>query len=136
VQTVRVVAAVIERNGRILIGQRRRGAWHELQWEFPGGKVELGEEPAAALVRELREELDIQARIGEQMASYPVNYPGRTPIELLFYAVTDFDGEPRNLCFESIVWARPEELPAYDFLEGDRDFVRRLADTEGSLYRK
>jgi 8-oxo-dGTP diphosphatase len=133
---MRVVAAVIERGGRILIGQRRRGNWHALQWEFPGGKVEPGEEPAAGLIRELREELDIQARIGERMASYPVNYPGRTPIELLFYRVIDFDGEPRNLSFESIVWAQPEELPGYDFLEGDRDFVRRLADAVGSRNRK
>ena len=68
---VEVVAAVIERRGPegslILIGQRKPGGRHALQWEFPGGKVEPGEEPREALVRELREELSIEARIGDEI---------------------------------------------------------------------
>ena len=59
-----VVAAVIERDGQILIGQRKARGRHGLKWEFPGGKVEPGEEPRAALARELREELAIEAVIG------------------------------------------------------------------------
>src|SRR5258708_3567069 len=123
---LQVVAAVIERDGRILIAQRRRGTSHEFKWEFPGGKVEAGEEPRAALVRELREELAIEATVGEEMAREDVAYPGRRPIELRFYRVTAFQGEPRNLDFEQIAWTRREDLEAYDFLEGDLPFVKVL----------
>ncbi|HEY2844155.1 MAG TPA: methyltransferase domain-containing protein, partial [Bryobacteraceae bacterium] len=70
-----VVAAVILREGRILLCQRKRGGRHSLKWEFPGGKVESGEEPRAALARELREELDIEAVIGAEMDSYEIAYP-------------------------------------------------------------
>jgi mutator protein MutT len=120
------VAAVIERDGRILIAQRRRGASHEFKWEFPGGKVEPGEEPRAALMRELREELGIEAMVGEEMAREDVAYPGRKPIELRFYRVAEFRGEPRNLDFEQIVWAERAALESYDFLEGDLPFVKVL----------
>jgi 8-oxo-dGTP diphosphatase len=129
---VLVVAGVIERDGKILIAQRRRGGRHELKWEFPGGKVEPGEEPLAALERELREELAIEATIAEEIAREQVAYPGRTPIELIFYRVSDFQGEPQNLDFEQIVWARRDELESYDFLEGDLPFVTKLA--RGTLY--
>jgi len=129
---VLVVAAVIERDGKILIAQRRRGGRHELKWEFPGGKVEPGEEPRAALERELREELAIEAVIGEELSREQVGYPGRTPIELIFYRITEFQGEPQNLDFEQIVWVRRDELERYDFLEGDLPFVTKLA--RGTLY--
>ena len=122
-----VVAAVIEKDGRILIGQRRADTAHALKWEFPGGKVEAGETPAAALVRELREELDIEAEAGLEIRRYQYNYPGRSPILLIFFKVDRFHGEPRNLIFERIAWALPRDLPSYDFLEGDVEFVRALA---------
>ena len=69
-----VVAAVIERNQKILIGQRRRNGNHPLKWEFPGGKVEPGEDPKDALERELKEELAIEATIGEELDRYDVQY--------------------------------------------------------------
>ena len=74
---VLVVAAVIERDGMILIGQRKRGDWNEYKWEFPGGKVETGEDPREALERELREELDIAAEIEHELMRYEHQYPGR-----------------------------------------------------------
>ena len=122
-----VVAAVIERAGRVLIGQRKRSRQHPLKWEFPGGKVEQDETPEAAVVRELAEELDIRAHVGGEIARYEYQYPGREPILLIFYRVTDFAGEPRNLDFERMEWAMPEQLPSYDFLEGDQDFIRMWA---------
>jgi len=122
-----VVAAVIERDGQVLIGQRKAGEWHEFKWEFPGGKVEPGETPAAAIHRELEEELGIQAAIGPPITEYEYTYPGRSPIHLMFYSVSKFDGEPRNRAFEEIRWEKREHLAAYDFLEGDVDFVRALA---------
>ena len=124
--SLQVVAAVIERGEEILIGQRKPEGKHPLKWEFPGGKVEPGETPAAALARELREELGIDAAIGDELDSYEVCYPGGTPIQLLFFRVTHWRGEIRNLDFHQIVWARAERLPDYDFLDGDAAFIRKL----------
>jgi len=122
-----VVAAVIERNGKILIGQRKRGGSHPLKWEFPGGKVEAGEESRAALVRELREELGVEAQAGEEMDAYEVRY-GEGPLtQLRFYRVTQFEGEPQNLDFEQIVWEQLDRLPDYDFLAGDLRFVKKIS---------
>jgi 8-oxo-dGTP diphosphatase len=122
-----VVAAVIERDGQVLVCQRKRTDSHPLKWEFPGGKVERGERPAAALQRELEEELSIQAHIGPEMARYEYRYRNRPPIRLIFYRVSQFNGEPGNVVFEKIRWEAPDRLPCYDFLAGDADFVQRLA---------
>jgi 8-oxo-dGTP diphosphatase len=119
-----VVAALIEQNGQILICQRKRGQAHELKWEFPGGKVETGESAPAALLRELHEELAIEAIAGEEITRYEFAYPEKKPILLIFFRVREFRGVPENLVFERIEWAPPERLPDYDFLEGDIDFVR------------
>jgi 8-oxo-dGTP diphosphatase len=122
-----VVAAVIERQGMILICQRKAGQKHALKWEFPGGTVEPGETPIAAIGRELEEELGIRAQIGPEIASYSYAYPGKAPIQLIFFRVTEFDGQVENRVFEHIAWEARERLPSYDFLEGDTDFVRSLA---------
>ena len=121
-----VVAAVIEHGGRILIGQRRRDAQHSLKWEFPGGKVEPGELPEAAVIRELEEELGIRARLDRELMRYEYQYAGRPPILLIFYRVAEFQGEPENRDFEQICWEIPERLASYDFLEGDAEFIRSL----------
>ncbi len=123
-----VVAAVIERNGLILIAQRKRTGQHPLKWEFPGGKVEPNEAPPAAVVRELEEELGIRARVDGEIMRYEYQYPGRTPILLIFYRVTEFAGEPANLDFEQIEWVERERLRDYDFLEGDTEFIRSYSE--------
>ena len=130
---IKVVAAVIERDGKILIGQRRKTDSHGLKWEFPGGKVERGESPAAALARELEEELGIQARIGREVGRHTHHYPKRATIQLTFYLVKEFGGEPQSIAFEAIVWVPPQSLIVYDFLAGDADFVNRLAAGELTL---
>jgi 8-oxo-dGTP diphosphatase len=119
-----VVAAVIDRDGRVLIAQRKSSGQHPLKWEFPGGKVEPGETPEAATIRELEEELAIRARIDREITRYPYQYQGRPPILLIFYRIVEFEGEPRNLDFEQIRWETPERLRDYDFLEGDAEFIR------------
>ena len=124
---MRVVAALIERDGKILVCQRRAGDRFEFKWEFPGGKVEPEEEPRAALQRELREELAIEAKIGVEVARYEYEYPGKKPILLIFYRVDSYEGEPVNQVFASMQWTSARDLPALDFLDGDIDFVRRLA---------
>ncbi len=122
-----VSAGVIHKNGEILVGQRRRGDRHALKWEFPGGKVEFGESPQQALVRELAEELQIEAKVGPEMARYEHDYPSGSRVHLLFFAVVEFNGDPKARVFEQIRWVPLPELTAVDFLEGDLDFVRRLA---------
>jgi len=128
---VEVVAAVIERNGpdgkMILIGQRLPGGRHPGKWEFPGGKVEPGEEPRAALARELREELGIEAQIGGEIERYDFRYGEGAPLRLIFFRVSEFTGEVINLDFAQIVWALSDKLTDYDFLAGDVEFVKRLA---------
>jgi 8-oxo-dGTP diphosphatase len=121
-----VVAAVIERENLILIGQRKRTSNHALKWEFPGGKVEPGEDHRAALARELQEELGIDATIGAEMDRYEVQYANGPKTQLIFFHVTDFRGQPRNLDFEQIAWAPRSALKDYDFLEGDLRFIAVL----------
>lgn len=125
-----VVAALIERNGKILVGQRKKNDRHGLKWEFPGGKMENGESPHAALKRELREELGIEATIGAEVIRYEYSYGGKPPIMLIFKRVREYTGEPFNYEFEQIRWIEPHEMPNFDFLDGDVDFVRRLARGE------
>jgi 8-oxo-dGTP diphosphatase len=124
---VQVVAAVIEREGRILICRRTAQQPHALKWEFPGGKVEPGETPRQALERELAEELGILHAAGAEIARYPYTYPGKNPILLIFFRITGFEGEPANLIFHEMRWEPPQRLAAFDFVEGDGEFIRTLA---------
>jgi mutator protein MutT len=128
---IRVVAGLIEKNGRLLICQRRRGGLFELQWEFPGGKLRRGEKPQAGLMRELREELGAKARIGSEVHRTRHEYREHASIvEIIFFQVLALSASPRNLVFERMVWARPGELTKYDFLPADRELVARLASKE------
>ena len=127
---VQVVAGVIERDGLLLICQRKAADRHPLKWEFPGGKVEPGEDPRTALARELEEELALEASIGEEILCYPYQYPMRAPVLLIFYRVREYRGQPSNLQFEQIRWETRQRLLQYDFLDGDAEFVRRLAHGE------
>ncbi|HLK70121.1 MAG TPA: (deoxy)nucleoside triphosphate pyrophosphohydrolase [Bryobacteraceae bacterium] len=129
---LQVVAAILEREGRILICQRKPEQSHPLKWEFPGGKVEEGESPADALSRELQEELDIQGATGPEIARYQYAYPGRRPIVLIFFRVERFEGDPQNRIFHEMRWEPPQKLAEFDFLEGDRDFIRTFAHTAPS----
>ena len=125
-----VVAGILQENGKVLICQRRADQPHALKWEFPGGKVEAGESPEAALVRELREELGIESETGRELMRYQFGYPGKSPILLVFLGVRKWQGTPRNLIFESVVWAPQASLAQYDFLEGDMEFLRNFAAAE------
>jgi 8-oxo-dGTP diphosphatase len=125
---ITVAAALIEREGRILACRRRADQSHPLKWEFPGGKVEPGESAEAALRRELEEELGIRIDGAEEITRYSYQYPGRAPLLLIFYRVSGYCGALENRIFAELLWGTPVELAGLDFLEGDRDFVRRLAD--------
>jgi len=123
---IQVVAAILEQDGRILIGQRMPEQSHPLKWEFPGGKVEVGETPGQALVRELEEELGILTQEFSEIMRYQFAYPGKNPIELIFFRVAEHAGEIRNRIFHDLRWEPREKLGEFDFVEGDRDFLRGL----------
>jgi 8-oxo-dGTP diphosphatase len=122
-----VVAALIQRDGKLLVCQRTKYQPMPLKWEFPGGKIERGEEPVAALIRELDEELGIHAEIGGEVACIHHQYRSGTTVELHFYLVTEYSGEIENRIFRDLQWAAPADLPNYDFLEADLALVRDLA---------
>jgi 8-oxo-dGTP diphosphatase len=121
-----VVAAVMLREGRVLICQRREDQGFALQWEFPGGKVEPGEELTAALVRELREELGIDAVVEHEIASVRHQYAEGLGVELHFFLVREFAGEIDNRIFREVRWEILTALDAGSFLEADREIVLRL----------
>ena len=119
-----VAAAVTEREGRIMVCQRRPEVHNGLKWEFPGGKLEPGEGPEAALARELREELGIDVVVGRVRDAVFYRYPDRDVL-VLFYGCRIRSGEPRTLDCNAIAWAAPDELAGYDFAGADLEVVRR-----------
>lgn len=129
---LKVVAALIESDGRVLVCQRRRGDRFGLLWEFPGGKVEPGEGLAAALARELSEELGVEAPVGPEVYRTFFQYREiRNSTEIVFFAASARPEEVRNLAFEKIEWRTPQTLSELDFLPADRELVGQLAS--GSL---
>lgn len=124
-----VVAAVIERaDRRLLIGQRRSDDSSPLKWEFPGGKVEEGEAPEAALARELREELGATLRKCVELARVKHAYAGYTnELEIRFFAAELASDEVVGTSFERIAWVLPRELSGYDFLAANRSLIADLA---------
>ena len=124
-----VVAAIIERNDRrLLIGQRRKSDTSPLKWEFPGGKVELGEAPEAALTRELKEELGATLQTSIPIGRVVHKYAS-TPeeLEITFYVVKITEVELTPRAFEQIAWVLPKELGQYDFLAANTELVANLA---------
>jgi len=122
-----VVAAMIEMDGYMLIC-RRSSASHRfpLKWEFPGGKVEPGESPENAIIREMKEELGIHVRSVRFATSYDHQYPLEDAIRLVFFFITEFSGTVQNRQFEQMAWVLREKLHAYDFLDGDMKIVKML----------
>lgn len=123
----RVVAALIVEDGKLLVCQRTRHQTMPLKWEFPGGKIEEGEQPRDALRRELDEELGIMATIGDELARIQHEYPNGGMVELRFFVVREYLGEIENRIFKEMQWAEPKDLPRFDFLEADLTLVRDLA---------
>ena len=131
-----VVAALIESDGKLMACQRKRGSKFELLWEFPGGKTEPGETLEAALARELREELGVEAKIGPEIHRLRHKYgDAGEPFELVFFAATVAPREVKNLEFEQIQWCKIASLPQLNFLPADRDLIQKLASGEIRLPR-
>ena len=122
-----VAAALIVREGEVLIGQRRPDQPMALKWEFPGGKIEPGETAQEALARELNEELGIHAVVGAAVTRIRHNYRHGGAVDLQFFAVHEFQGELTNHIFHQVIWVKLEDLPNYDFLAADLGLIRDLA---------
>ncbi|MDB4963883.1 MAG: hydrolase [Myxococcales bacterium] len=124
-----VAGLIIGDDQRVLITQRRADQALPLQWELPGGKVEPGEDPVAALARELSEELGVTAHVGRIWDVLFHAYPA-FDLVMLVYACRLAPGSlPRPVEVADLVWVRTDELPgAWDFLPADRPLVARLVE--------
>jgi 8-oxo-dGTP diphosphatase len=125
-----VVAALIVRESEILCCQRTEYQALPLKWEFPGGKIEPGEEAPEALRRELDEELGVRAEIGAKVAQLQHHYQNGNAVELQFFVVERYEGELQNRIFREIRWVNRADLPGLDFLDADRALVQQLAQGE------
>ena len=122
-----VAAALIVREGEVLIGQRRADQPMGPLWEFPGGKIEPGESPQQALARELAEELGIHAEVGPAVTRIRHHYRRGGAVDLQFFAVREFAGEIDNQIYQQVRWVKLVDLPTYEFLAADRGLIRDLA---------
>jgi 8-oxo-dGTP diphosphatase len=122
---IKVTAAVIEKDGKILIARRKKSDRMGGKWEFPGGKLGPGETPEECLKRELKEELDIEAEIGEFICSTKFSYM-LVPLELMVYRARHISGELKALDHDELVWAEPGDLEKYDFVKADVTVVKKL----------
>jgi 8-oxo-dGTP diphosphatase len=120
-----VTAAIISHAGRVLVSQRPATARHGGLWEFPGGKLEADETPAAALQRELREELDLPVTVGSIFDVVHYRYEWGAVL-LLAYRCTPGHLRVRNLQGAAHRWLHPTELDALPFLPADRPLIARL----------
>lgn len=127
-----VSAGVLIEHGRVLLSQRKRGTHLELAWEFPGGKVAPGEDPRAALARELQEELGIDCDVGAAIEVTFHRYPSRDVLLLFFEAARKASSpEPVALDVAAFKWATVDELRDEEFPPADLQVLqhvrRRLA---------
>jgi mutator protein MutT len=123
---IEVAAGLIrDERGRYLITQRRKGSHLAGLWEFPGGKLEAGETPAAGLRRELTEELSATFAVGELVETVRWEYPDRAVV-LHFFDCRHESGTIAPTEQQAMTWVAPDELPRYDFPPADQELIRRL----------
>jgi len=120
-----VAGLIIGDDRRILITQRRADQELPLQWEFPGGKVEPGESPVAALIRELGEEIGVMVEVGRIWDVLFHAYPA-FDLVMLVYVCRIVDGVPRPVEVAAVAWVAPLDLARWDILPADRPIVDRL----------
>lgn len=127
---IRVAAAVVMREGQVLLTRRPPGGPLGLLWEFPGGKLEAGETAQHAVVREVREELAVGAEAGEVMAVERFDYPHGLEVEIHFVRCTlDSEAFQPSVAVHEVRWVAPADVDPSGVLEADRAFIRRLADS-------
>ena len=122
---INVVAGIIINQNKILIGKRKDKDIGGGKWEFPGGKIEVGETNSEALERELYEELAISVKIGKELMNYEHMFK-TTIYNISFMEIIDYDGEIRNNAHSEIKWVKFSNLLKYDFISGDDRFIQSL----------
>ena len=122
---VDVVAALIRDGERFLICKRPAHKARALMWEFPGGKVEAGESPQDALIRECMEELDITLDVGGMYMQVTHEYPD-IQIRLSLYEAVIASGQLRGKEHEALCWILPREIPDFEFCPADVDIIDRI----------
>jgi 8-oxo-dGTP diphosphatase len=127
-----VVAALIRDVDRVLICRRPANKARALLWEFPGGKVEPGETPQDALIRECREELGVTLEVKGLYMRVTHEYPDLS-VGLSLYEARVARGEPQALEHAQVRWERPGELTRYAFCPADEEIVARLTREADSL---
>ena len=122
---INVVAGIVINQNKILIGKRKDEDIGGGKWEFPGGKIEVGETNSEALERELYEELGISVKIGKELMNYEHMFK-TTIYNISFMEIIDYDGEIRNNAHSEIKWVKFSNLLEYDFISGDDRFIQSL----------
>jgi 8-oxo-dGTP diphosphatase len=125
VETIQVVAAVIEREGKLLITRRPEGRHLSGLWEFPGGKPEPGETLEDALRREIKEELGADVHPGERIETIDWEYPDKR-VSLVFFRCS-IRGQPRPLEGQEMAWVTRADLARYEFPPADTALIERLS---------
>ena len=122
---INVVAGIIINQNKILIGKRKDKDIGGGKWEFPGGKIEIGETNSEALERELYEELGISVKIGKELMNYEHMFK-TTIYNISFMEIIDYEGEICNNAHSEIKWVKFSNLLEYDFISGDDRFIQSL----------
>lgn len=121
-----VTAAIIEDKGKFLITQRPKDTHNGLRWEFPGGKLDFGEDPRDCLEREILEELGIKIKAGEILEYSSHVYNREKHIVLLGFKCKFLSGKIQKLKINNFIWIKPEEISKYDITEADLPFIKKL----------
>ena len=122
---IKVTGALIQKNDKYLIGRRGPNEKSPGLWEFPGGKIEKGETPIECIKRELKEELNINAEIGDLVTKYNYDYPNVSYL-LYFFKIKSYVGEFKIIVHDKLEWVSLNDFHKYDFLRGDTHLINQM----------
>ncbi len=126
-----VVTALIWRGEEFLICLRPPDKPNPLRWEFVGGKAEKSESLEAALIRECREELDVEIKVNDIFAETDHEYPDIT-IHLTLFNAEIVSGEPKMLVHRDLKWITPDRIPEFNFCPADKDILEKITEKYGN----
>ena len=132
---VSVVGGLILKKNKVLICKRDENYDHPLKWEFPGGKILVGENVEKALIREINEELMIDIFEYKFLCDYIFEYKKlNKKVHLYFYLITKFNKDLMNTVHKQVKWIEIKELSNYDFLDGDHEIIQKIINNDIKIY--